>query len=159
MLELLSPIFGALAGITLGARLGVIAAVIAGIVGFVLGRIIGRIPTILMIRMMQRRFRGKSAAELRADLRRPDCMTPNCILLELSSRGEDIKKDLDVVLALLESEEPSKRGFGWAALTSAFPDMARMISDFPINGSFAERKKICDRLRELAEQAGGTPPP
>jgi hypothetical protein len=155
LFELIAPIGGLVAGTLEGSQFGIVGAFAGGILGLLLGRILGRLPAILVMRMMKRSFRGKTADELRADLRRPDCLTPNCILLELSSRGEDIRKELGVVLALLESEEYSKRGFGWAALTSAFPDLARIISDYPMNGSLEERKKRTAKLRELAEPSIG----
>jgi hypothetical protein len=155
LFELIVLIGGLAVGILEGSRLGIIGAFAGGILGLLLGRILGRLPAILVMRMMKRSFRGKTVDELRADLRSPDCLTPNCILLELSSRGEDIRKELDVVLALLESEDYSKRGFGWAALNSAFPDMACMISDYPMDGSLEERKKRTAKLRGLAEPSIG----
>jgi len=105
-----------------------------------------------MVRGVRKNLERKSVDELRRSLRTPKCLIPNLILLELSSRGEDILPDLPVILDLLESEEQSKRGSGWAALTSAYPDLVTTIPDYRIQ----DRAEVCRKniapLRRMTER-------
>src|SRR5262245_9696484 len=106
-------------GMSVGAKhFGVGGGVIGAILGGCSGLIIGRIPGILVLRSIARDLMSMSSDELRAYLHGPRCPTPNFVLLELKSRGEDIRRELTVVVELLRSEDVDRRGRGWAALTS-----------------------------------------
>lgn len=50
-------------------------------------------------------------------------LPPNSRLLELSQRGNDIQKELPYVHAMLASDRMDRRTNGWAAFTSAFPEL------------------------------------
>ena len=145
---------GLASGAMLGARVGsvlfgTVGGVIGGIVGAVAGIIVGRVPDLLALRLLTRDLRVKSTAELRAYLRSPDCLTPNCVLLELRSRGEDIQCELPFVLDLLASENVGRRCFGWAALTSAFPDLVDQVRDYRIGDSVDECRRKIETLRRV----------
>jgi hypothetical protein len=73
------------------------------------------------------------------------------VLLELLSRGEDICAELPAVLDLLASEDFSRRGVGWAALTSVFPELAVSLSDYRLDDPVEVCRRKTDRLRAEAE--------
>ena len=150
LFELLGPLAGATIGAIAGLRFGVQLAVIGAVLGFVVGRIVGRLPTIMMLKSLHRSLSKMSPEHLRADLRAPRCLIPNIILLELSSRGENIMQDLPVVLDLLESPDTSRRGFGWAAITSAYPELVQKIPGYRLCDTVYECKNKTKALRELA---------
>jgi len=153
VLELVGPLAGAAVGVIVGLRFGTGGAVVGAVLGVVVGRLVGKLPTFVMLKSLHCSLSKKSTEHLRADLRAERCLIPNVILLELSSRGENIMQDLPVVLDLLESEDRSRRGFGWAALTSAFPELVHRISDYQIYDTVDECRRKTQGLRDLAEQA------
>jgi hypothetical protein len=135
-------------GIAGGAKLfgfggGVVGALAGGYAGF----IIGRLPELWVMRSLARRLISKPSGELRAYLRQPDCLIPNIVLLELERRGEDISQELGVVLDLLVSEDATRRGHGWAALDSAFPEHARQIPDYRVGDTVEDCRRKTERLR------------
>jgi hypothetical protein len=141
-------------GGVLGARLGFGLWGIPGGIGGALagagaGLIAGRIPFRLVLYWLARGLKSKSSAELRDDLHRPDCEMPNLVLLELARRGEDIHCELPVVLDLLVSENSSRRCLGFAALTSAFPELAGQIRDYRLYESVDECRQKTEILRRL----------
>jgi len=155
------PLFGACVGLVLGLigggrLLDTPGAISGALVGCVMGFIAGRIPFILTLWVLSRELATKTAPELRADLRSPDCLAPNVVLLELLSRGEDIRCELPVVLDLLASEDFGRRGAGWAALVSAFPELAAAIPDYRIDDPVETCRSKTQCLREKAEP-GTTP--
>ena len=111
------------------------------------GVVAGRIPELLAMRSLARDLTGKSSSELRAYLRSPSCLTPNCVLLALRGRGENIHCEIPVVLDLLVSENVGRRGQGWAALTSAFPELVGKIPDYRIGDSVEECRQKTEILR------------
>ena len=139
-------------GVAGGARLlGTPGGVMGGVLGCVVGFVAGRLPFILGLRRLSRDLAANTTAELRADVRSPDCPTPNVVLLELLSRGEDIRSELPAVLHLLTSEDFGRRGAGWAALTSAFPELAASLSDYRLDDTVEACRRKTDRLRAKAE--------
>ena len=147
LLQLVGFIGGLVLGIALGAdSFGIVGGIVGGIGGFFIGAIIGRLPLIATLWLQARQFKSHSSDELRQSLHRDDCLTPNLHLLELQRRGEDIQTELPLVLQMLVSDHSDRRGFGWAALTSAFPDVANQISGYNPMASKAECKKHVDRL-------------
>jgi hypothetical protein len=154
------PLCGACIGLALGATggaglLGTPGGVIGAVVGCAVGFVAGRLPFLLRLRRLSRDLAAKSTAELRADLRNPNCPTPNLVLLELRRRGEDIRAELPVVLDLLASEDFGRRGTGWAALTSAFPELAVSLSDYRLDDPVEECRRKTGRLRVEAEPQNG----
>src|SRR5436309_1485859 len=92
---LLGAVFGARAG---SALIGAVGGVLGCIIGAVVGVVAGRIPHLLVRRSLARELGSKSTVELRTYLHSAGCLTPNCVLLELRRRGEDIRCELPVVL-------------------------------------------------------------
>ena len=151
LLILLSIVGGAILGGRAGYNyFGTIGAVVGVLTGGRGGLAIGRIPKRLALWAVRRELAAKTSDALRASLRSPDCMTSNLVLLELQRRGEAIRPELPIVLDMLVSEDTSRRGFGWAALTSAFPELAGQVRHYRINDSVDE----CRRKTEVLRQAG-----
>jgi hypothetical protein len=144
-------VFGFAFGLSAEAKLfGVAGGVIGGLLGGYLGLRVGRIPELLVLRSLKRDLSSKTVPELRAYLHSPACLTPNCVLLELRSRGEDSRQELPVVADLLSSEDVGRRGHGWAALTSAFPELVGQIRDYRIGDSAEECRRKTEILRRVA---------
>jgi hypothetical protein len=151
VLVLAGFLFGAMLGVRAGSALfGTVGGVVGGILGAVVGGVIGRIPELLVLRSLARDLTAKSTAELRDHLHSPNCFTPNVVLLELRRRGEDIRQHLPVVLDLLASEDTGRRGHGWAALASAFPELVEKIRDYRIGDSVDECRRKTEILRNVA---------
>jgi hypothetical protein len=148
---LAGAVFGLTTGLSVGAKFfGVAGGIIGALAGGYLGVVIGRIPERLVLRSLIRHLKAKSTAELRAQLHSPNCLTPNVVLLELQSRGEDIRQELPVVLDMLASEDVGRRGHGWAALTSAFPELVDRIRDYRIGDSVDECRRKTEILKQVA---------
>lgn len=141
----IGAIFGARAGL---AMFGAVGGVVGGVAGAIAGCTLGRIPHLLALRSVARDLRSKSVAELRVDIQSLGCLAPNCALLELHRRGEDICQELPKVLDLLVSEDVVQRGRGWAALTSAFPALAEQVRDYRIGDSVDECRRKTEKLKQ-----------
>jgi hypothetical protein len=153
VLQLLGAWVGLVVGIVSGERFfGTLGAIVVALVGAVLGFVAGTIPFVLVLRMVSRDLAAKTVAELRADLRSPNCLAPNVILLELLRRGEEIHSELPVVLDMLVAEASDRRGAGWAALLSAFPDLAALIPDYRIFDPVETCRGKTECLRARANQ-------
>ncbi len=152
LLRFVSISVGCVFGVTTGAEwFGVIGGVVGAIAGVFLGSVVGYIPEFLILRSISHDLRRKSTGELREYLHGQSCLTPNIVLLELKQRGEDINSELPIVFDLLESEEKEMRSHGWAALVSAFPELAQRIGDYCIGGSVDDCRRKTEILRVLAE--------
>ena len=131
ILPLFGPMMAAFYGMELGSKhFGAAGGISGTIIGGCLGLLCGHIPFILTLKLVSRRLGRKSTEELRTLLGDPDYYAPNTILLELQSRGEDIRQDLLVIMGMLVSTSSARRGQGWAALASAFPDLVEKIPDY-----------------------------
>lgn len=146
---------GAAAGGILAAKyLGWTGRILGTLVGAWVGGIIGNIPYLMTLKWIAREILKKSTDELRAELHDGKCLTPNLLLLELNRRGEDIRGELPLVLEMLTSEDTTRRGPGWAALTSAFPELSRRVKNYRVNDSVEVCRQKIDVLRgELGESA------
>ena len=146
--------FGLALGASVGSKLfGIVGGIIGAALGVYLGFVVGRIPEMLVLRLVVRDFRPKSSEELRAHLHSPNCLTPNLVLLELRSRGENIRRELPVVVDLLTSEDVGRRGHGWAALTSAFPELVEKIHGYSVGDTVDECRRKTELLRQMAYQS------
>jgi hypothetical protein len=128
---------------------GMAGALIGGWLGFLLGKL----PEILVLKWLYSHLSGATSNELRDFLHQPDCHIPNVVLLELQRRGEDIYQELGVILDLLVSKEVPRRALGWAALNSAFPDLALELCDYSIVDSIEECRRKTKTLRADLEPA------
>jgi len=144
LLQLMGPVLGTAAGCAGGYCLfGTVGLVVGGILGLFIGKFLGNLSGNMSILAVHRQFTGKSDDVLRAELHRPECEYPNFILLELNYRGADVSSELPVVLDMLESPDRALRQKGVAAITSAFPDMARKLPDYRPSEPVDEcRKKV-----------------
>lgn len=164
MVQILSPLLGLLLGATLGAPLGPVGAVVCGLFGGAVGLYLGRLPTLFMIRGMRRKLARFNPVELRDQLHDPKCWTPNILLLELRARGEDISTELPLVLSLMESEHQHRRTLGFAALLSAFPEVAKALRGYnptqPIEECIRKMMEFKQRTEPRTAPNGGsaTPP-
>jgi hypothetical protein len=144
------PLIGAMVGWGLGnACLGWTGGTAGALIGLALFGYIGaagkRAFLIFVMRRMKNRMTPLSTDELRSQI--STSFTPNVILLELKSRGEDISSDLDKILELLEDSESHRRIRGWAALKSAFPQIAASLGDYRIHGSTNECRAAVSKVR------------
>ncbi|MGA2175656.1 MAG: hypothetical protein ABSH38_11810 [Verrucomicrobiota bacterium] len=80
-------------------------------------------------------------------LRDPGCLIPNAVLLELGSRGQDLQPELPVVLDMLAASSRDRRIRGWHALASAFPDRAKLLSDYRLDDTSEECQRKVQKLR------------
>jgi hypothetical protein len=130
-LVLVGLLAGAILGTYVGPSLfGMHGKVLGALVGVAVGFAVGQLPKSLVLELLVRRLELMRSDELRTYLRDPDCLTPNCVLLELQRRGEDIAEELPVILEMLVSKDIVRRFYGWAALKSAFPEVARKFRDY-----------------------------
>jgi len=156
VIPLVLPLLGVLLGASAGSGLrfgdtGTLAlALICGAAGWALGRLPGR----LVFRGIQRDLARESTAELRRLLHASDCWIPNHVLVQLRARGEDIRPELPLVLAMMEAAEPHRRAFGFAALLSAFPEFARLARGY----NPSQPPQTCAlKVRELRLRLGEAP--
>jgi hypothetical protein len=148
-LVLLAICTGLALGLAAGEKLfGVAGGFIGALAGGYAGFIIGRLPERLMLQSLFLALARETSDALRSFLHSPNCQIPNMVLMELQSRGEDILQELPAILSLLESEELRRRGRGWAALTTAFPDLAGHVRDYRISDSVDECRRKIAGLRD-----------
>jgi hypothetical protein len=134
LIRLIAIVAGVSYGWTYGNRLLGIAGAVVGVpLGFILGNIVGWIPERLALKSSVAKLRRLSEEELRAQIRNPACCIPNLFLLELNSRGLSIDEHVIDVMYMMRSDDAARRGFGWAALTSAFPELAKEVRGYRIN--------------------------
>jgi hypothetical protein len=91
---------------------------------------------------------------LLADLRGHHTLMPNFVLLALAERGHDIRAEVPVILDLLASDDAWRRNLGWAAMTSAFPDVARRLDGYSPAHDTTRCRTDVQRVRRLP-----APPP
>lgn len=149
LLRLIGFLGGAFVGGSLGWEwLGVFGLVLGGAGGFFVGGFVGQLPLICALKFVSRKFDAMTSDDLRQQLHAPDCLAPNVLLLELRRRGEDIQSELTFLHSLLVSDEMFRRTAGWAALTSAFPELVHRIPNYNPTGTPAECRKNCELLEE-----------
>lgn len=156
LLDLLCMI-GVLSGTLVGSVLGYEHFGMWGAVGAGLGSLwlCWRLALFLQLqelRSVKRLFRTRTTEDLCSDVTGRRCLMLNFTLLELRSRGVDIAPFLDVVLELLDSEDPWDRSRGWAALSSAYPEWAANIPDYqPRYGTEKDCREKAGQLRVLRQ--------
>lgn len=143
----LCPTFASVVGYEL---VGISGAIVGGTLGLMIGVFGANYILLAAVRSGAALVRDKSSAELRRLIHEHRVMV-NFALLELRSRGEDIHCELGLVIRMLESDSRSERGSGWAALSSAFPDLAEEVSDYHVLDSSEVRKGKIDRIRDRIE--------
>jgi hypothetical protein len=154
LLKIMLPIFGFAIGIGVGKDyLGLFGAIAGAILGLILFAYLGSCLDNLFLRISMRKMRKQfapfSVSELRSQL--STSFTPNYILVELKLRGEDISKDIEPVLRLLEDENSSRRTRGYAALLSAFPQLAASVRGYNPMRPVSECHQKVEELRHQFE--------
>ena len=153
LLRLIGLACGFAVGLGFGSRhLGVPGAIGGGLAGAVLGLMAGTVPFLITAAAFKRKLVANTVEDLHSSLHDPNEPAPNLVALELLSRGEKATSVLPPILNLLMSESSSQRGRGWAALTSAFPELAGRIPDYRIHESVQECRR---KVHPLAESIGG----
>jgi hypothetical protein len=148
-------VIGALGGFTLGSHFGTSPGIICGALGGGVGLVCGRVPFALALKSMKRDFSGIGTERLRTMLRDPGCLAPNVLLLELGARGEDLEREMSVVLDMLTDPSRERRVRGLHALQSGFPARAKTISDYRIDDTPDDCRKKIQRLRIAEPDAPG----
>lgn len=127
LLAIICAVAGALLGVGFARAYGY-PSVLGGVAGIIVGGWLGRVPKRLTARRARRRLARFSVEELRRQLYTPEFSSnrwpPNYLLMELRARGEDLNKHIELVLSLLEADEPWRRAFGYGALLSAYRHLA-----------------------------------
>jgi hypothetical protein len=160
LIRLLAMVGGAAALSAIGWKtFGIIGCVVGVPLGFVMGGMIGQVPLIVALKWMSRRFDSMTDEELVAELHNPECLTPNVLLLELNRRGSDIQRELPFVQSLLTSDEMHRRTSGWAALTSAYPELVGRIPGYNPTATAAECQTKCQPLLNATEPSDAPKPP
>ncbi len=127
------------AGVVLGSAIDAVA--LGALLGAAAGYSLGAIPGHLALRSLSRKLSHTPIGELQALV---GGLAPNLALLELRRRGEDIAPYLTQIVGLLVAPSVPQRGRGWAALQSAWPDLAQLAVDYDIADSPTE----CERKLE-----------
>ncbi len=155
LIRLLTIVGGVFALGSLGWNtLGILGCVIGVPIGFVFGSIIGQLPLVVVLKWMSRRLDRMTDKKVVNALHDPACPTPNIFLLELNRREIDIQCELPFVQLLLASDEMHRRTAGWAALTSAFPELVGRIPGYNPTATAAECQVKCKPLLNPTEQCG-----
>ena len=149
---------GALLGLGLGTRLGweclgPVGAGLGAVVGCVIGSIVGQVPAKFIGWVIDRELGRLPTDALRAAVR--DCSwPPNTVLIELLRRGEDVDPELPIVLDLLADEDYFRRGFGWGALSSVWPELVARIPGYRVYATPEHCRQQVAALRSaIAESA------
>ena len=138
---------------------GTLGCVLGVAFGFVLGGIIGQLPLLVGLKWISLRFDRMTDEQLVDELHDPACLTPNILLLELNRRGYDIHRELPFVQSFLASDQMHRRTAGWAALTSALPQLAGRISGYNPTAPVADCRWKCRALLDGTAQCGESEPP
>ncbi len=154
LIQLMSPLVGAIIGGAVGGERGIAYGVLGALLGGFIGLKIGSLPTRLMIRSARNDFAPLSIPELEDKLV-DTCWTPNLILMELKARGQDVDKHLPFVLSLLKHSHTHCRTKGYAALLSAFPDIAKSLKGYNPTDSEETCRRLVDQATQEDEQVRG----
>jgi len=81
-------------------------------------------------------------------------------LLQLAALGEEVRKEIPRIVAMLESDSKLTRIYGWDALRIVFTEESRIIEDYNPRGSKEEcQRKTTILKKALAEGFTPAPPP
>jgi hypothetical protein len=127
-------------------QFGILGGLIGFPLGLILGWLLGRIPLTVGLQLIAFRLDRLTIDELVAELHHVDCPTPNLHLLELKRRGYDVLRELSVVHTLLTSTDMNRRGKGWAAIISAFPDCVETIAGYDPCATALDCQEKCKAL-------------
>lgn len=144
LIRLMSPVIGTLIGGAVGGEYSIALGILGAFVGGLIGLLLGALPTRLMIRSARHEFAPLSLAVLEEKLVETG-WTPNLILMELKARGQNIDQHLPFVLSLLKHDDLPYRTKGYAALLSAFPDLAMSLKGYNPTHSVEDCRQAIER--------------
>lgn len=150
-------------GIAFGSLLGhihILLGVLGAVAGGFAGWRIGRVPTRRMVTDKRRKMLKYTNDELVKRLYDrqyfdSECLTPNFLLQELRTRGEDVQGHVDLVLDLLECDSPIIRACGYGAMLSVYPHFQKYIRGYRADKSIEDCRMRVARLREKLERTSG----
>jgi hypothetical protein len=153
LLAVIGSVTGALLGMGVARAYG-LSNVLGAVAGALIGGGLGRIPKFLTLRRARKRLARFTVDELRQQLCTPAFSPgrwpPNFLLLELRARGEDLNKHIELVLSLLEAEQPWQRAFGYGALLGAYPHLARGLKGYRPSAPVEDcRRKVGELRRQV----------
>jgi hypothetical protein len=156
LIAIILPIAGIMFGAGIVKEYGIGWGTMAIITGGLIGRWLGKLPTILMVKHIRKRLAKLSVDEIQERLYNFwfSDSTPNFLLLELRARGEDISQHLDCVLNMLGSESNLRRTFGYAALLSAYPNVANKMRGYNPSKPVEDCKQKVNELRKKTSKTG-----
>jgi hypothetical protein len=149
-----------------GVLLGLVGVIAGWIAGAVVGDVVCEFPKRRRMRKAKKAL-GKLRTEMIRDALYDDGYwnlgshpigrwPPSLLLFELRAREEDITRDLGRVLSLLGSESHAHRVFAFAALRSAYPQLAdRIMRRYNPTHSPDECRRIASTLIDTVDR----PPP
>jgi hypothetical protein len=153
LLAIIFTLAGALLGMGFGRTYGVLGGIAGAVAGALVGAWLGRIPKRMNLRRARKRLAKFSIEELRQQLYSPafsaNRWPPNYLLLELQARGEDLNKHTELILSMLEADPPWQRAFGYGALLSAYPNLARSLKRYRPSAPVEDCR---EKVRELRKQ-------
>jgi len=147
VLHLVFVLLGLITGFHFGHRYGLVGGFAGALIGGYLGFVAGKLPFSLSSWFVFHQLRRKSAAELWSDLQDDTYLMPNMVLRELRRRGEPMSTGLNLVLAMLESEDRLQRLRGYAAFLSNFPEMSERLLNYSPDSTGTERRGAVNNLR------------
>jgi hypothetical protein len=151
LLMIICTVAGALLGVGFARAYGY-PSVLGAVAGIIVGGWLGRIPKWLTVRRARKRLARFTVEELRRQLYTPEFSAnrwpPNYLLMELRARGEDLNKDIELVLSLLEAELPWQRAFGYGALLSAYRHLAPGLKGYRPSASVEDCRERVAALRK-----------
>jgi len=145
ILPVILAAFGAGFGSGFAGNTGAVAGAALGIVG---GIYLGGLPWKRVARSTLRELSQKTTEELLHDLHSQRTFMPNFCLLALASRDYDITTEIPTILNLLESEHFHHRTRGWAAMLTAFPNIANALSPYSPAHSLESCRANVQRVRQ-----------
>lgn len=156
LLMIICTVAGILSGMGVGAAYGTLWGVAGAVAGGIVGAGLGRIPRRLTMRRARRRLARFTVEELRQQLYSPAFSPtrwpPNFLLLELRARGEDLNQHVELVLSMLEADQPGQRAFGYGALLSAYPHLARGLKGYRPSASVEDcRDKVANLRKQITQ--------
>lgn len=150
LLAIIGSVVGALLGLGVARAYG-FSSVLGAVAGALAGGGLGGIPKRLTLRRARRRLARFSVEELRQQLYTPvfsaNRWPPNYLLMELRARGEDLNKHIELVLSMLEADQPWQRAFGYGALLSAYPHLAKDLKGYRPSASVEDCRERVGGLR------------
>jgi hypothetical protein len=154
LLPLLGLFSGAAVGLTMGfSRGGFSGALFGFVAGAVLGLLCGNLPGTVLRAILSFQLRRKTSGDLRTSVRNGECRLVNLATSELRRRGEIVQDDIDFVLDMLVSIHHDDRCRGWAALITAFPELATEIEEYSPVAPLEDSRAKVDRLRHSVAAA------